>query len=195
MPHTQIFRDNISLAPYNHYLEHELNGLLRADNTIFNFIEAGSLDGIWYWDLENPEHEWMSPRFWITLGYDPSTKKHLTSEWQDIIHPDDLKIAVSNFEKHKADPKYPYDQEVRYLHRDGHTVWVRCRGLIIRNSMDEPIRMIGAHNDITKHKALELSLREKIAELELAQYQIKTQASELSQLHEAISSLKSFTEN
>lgn len=26
-----------------------------------------SLDGAWYWDLENPESEWMSPLFWEVL--------------------------------------------------------------------------------------------------------------------------------
>lgn len=58
----------------NNYLKSELYNLVQNDNSIFEFIQSGSLDGIWYWDLENPEQEWMSPKFWQTLGYDPEQK-------------------------------------------------------------------------------------------------------------------------
>lgn len=74
----------------NHRLYVELKEMLKSDERIFYFIENSSLDGLWYWDLEQPEHEWMSESFWATLGYDPSTKQHLSSEWQDIINPEDL---------------------------------------------------------------------------------------------------------
>jgi len=50
-------------------------------------------------ELENPENEWMSQRFWTILGYDPKEKKHLASEWQDLIHPDDLQDAIGNLKK------------------------------------------------------------------------------------------------
>ena len=40
----------------------------------------------------------MSPKFWETLGYDPKEKKHLSSEWQDIIFKEDLELANENFE-------------------------------------------------------------------------------------------------
>lgn len=132
-----------------HYLEDELYELVASDDSIFEFLQAGSLDGLWYWDLENPEHEWMSDRFWEVFGYDPAGKQHLASEWQDIINPDDLQVAIDNFEKHCQDPSHPYDQIVRYTHRDGSTVWVRCRGVAIRDEAGKPVRMLGAHNDVT----------------------------------------------
>ena len=68
------------------YLQRELYDLVKTDTGIFEFIQSGSLDGIWYWDLDAPEHEWMSPKFWETLGYKADEKKHLASEWQDIIN-------------------------------------------------------------------------------------------------------------
>ena len=110
----------------------ELKALIKSDDTIFNFLESASLDGMWFWDLENPDHEWMSPSFWTTLGYEPSSKAHLALEWHNIINQDDLKVALENFDKHCADPSYPYDQIVRYQHKEGHTVWIRCRGIADR---------------------------------------------------------------
>lgn len=144
----------------DNYLKRELYDRIQKDNKILEFIQEGSLDGVWYWDLENQENEWMSPRFWELFGYEPAEKKHNPAEWQDMINPDDLKTVLENFHKHLEDPSHPYDQEVRYRHKDGHTVWVRCRGLAIRDENGKPIRMLGAHNDLT-------SLKEKEAELEI----------------------------
>jgi len=136
-------------------LQAELEELVRTDATIFNFLESSCLDGIWFWDLENPEEEWMSPNFWRTLGQEPAEKKHLASEWQDLIDPDDLQLAFANFEAHCADPSHPYDQIVRYRHQNGSTVWVRCRGVVIRDAQGKPVRMLGVHTDISELKRQE----------------------------------------
>ncbi len=133
-----------------HYLKKELYELIKTDESIFDFIQEASLDGLWYWDLKNPEHEWMNPKFWVTLGYDPDDMPHKASAWQDIIYPDDLKLAADNAQKHCENPDYSYDQVVRYKHKNGNTVWVRCRGMAIRDEDGKAIRMLGAHNDVTK---------------------------------------------
>lgn len=148
------------------YLKDELYALIQTDPTIFEFLQAGSLDGIWYWDLGDQAQEWMSPRFWETFGYDPAEKEHLASEWQGMIHPEDLALAIENVQKHIADPDYPYDQVVRYTHQDGSTVWVRCRGLVIRDADGAPRRMLGAHTDITALKQAEEALVEKVLDLQ-----------------------------
>ncbi len=142
-----------------HYLEEELYDLVRRDRRLFEFLEVGSLDGIWYWDLENQSNEWMSPTFWNTFGYGPEEKRHDPEEWQDMIHPDDLTIVVENFRKHLKDPTHPYDQIVRYRHKNGSTVWVRCRGIAIRDERGRPVRMLGAHNEVTAFKESEEHLK------------------------------------
>ena len=101
----------------SHYLKEELYALISGTPAIFEFLQNGSLDGLWYWDLENPENEWLNARFWELLGYDAKEKKHLAKEWQDLINPDDLKLAIENLHKHCADPSHPYDQIVRYRHK------------------------------------------------------------------------------
>ncbi len=149
-----------------HYLERELHERVKKDQSIFEFLQQGALDGIWYWDIENPEAEWMSPRFWEVFGFDYKEMKHLASEWQDLINPDDLKVALDNFTKHCKDPSHPYDQVVRYRHKDGSTVWVRCRGIAIRDDTGKPIRMLGAHTDLTQLKRTEEELKKRTVELE-----------------------------
>jgi PAS domain S-box-containing protein len=143
-----------------HYLKEELYRLIRQDPRIFEFIDQGSLDGIWYWDIEHPENEWYSPGFCALFGYREGEFPPTSAWWQQNIHPDDLALTLANFKKHEADPRVPYDQVVRYRHRDGSTVWVRCRGLLIRDEAGKPIRMLGAHTDLTDLKRTEAALRQ-----------------------------------
>ncbi|OJJ10588.1 hypothetical protein BKI51_18785 [Alphaproteobacteria bacterium AO1-B] len=141
-----------------HYLEKEFFDRIQTDPELIIFLEDGSLDGLWYWDLQNPEHEWLSPRFKALFGYEEWEIPHESDWWQKNIDPEDLKKAVAAFEAHERDPDVPYDVEVRYRHKSGRIVWVRCRGKIIRDDTGTPIRMIGAHTDITALKAREAQL-------------------------------------
>lgn len=147
-----------------HYLEVELKELIRSNPDIFKFIGEEATDGIWFWDIENPEEEWMNANFWKTLGYDPNRMPHKSSAWQNIIHPEDLKVAFANFKKHCENPNHPYDQVIRYTHQFGKTVWIRSRGIAIRNKQGKPIRMLGMHQDISDLKNTQLKLK---AQLEL----------------------------
>ncbi|MBQ0733329.1 PAS domain S-box protein [Aquimarina celericrescens] len=148
------------------YLKRELYALIREEEQIFDFIQKSALDGLWFWDLEKPENEWMNPKFWTTLGYDPEEMPHQASAWQSIINQEDLAVALENFNKHCEDPHYPYDQVVRYQHKLGHTVWIHCRGIVIRDKKGKPYRMLGAHTDITKLKKTEIKLRRQISKYE-----------------------------
>lgn len=141
-----------------HYLKAELYGLVQQDQRIFEFLQQGSLDGVWFWDIENPEQEWLSPEFKALFGYQDNEIPNTSEWWQSNIHPNDLQLALDNFEKHLADPSHAYDQIVRYRHKNGSTVWVRCRGLAIRDEQGKPIRMLGCHQDVTALKEREQGL-------------------------------------
>jgi len=177
-------------AQQTHYLKEEFFTLLQTDIDIFHFLQEGSLDGLWYWDIEHPEHEWMDPQFWRLLGFNPDEKEHLASEWQDLINPEDLDIALANFNLHCQDPNHPYDQIVRYTHKDGSTVWVRCRGIAIRDDDGTPVRMLGIHNDLTAQKRVEEELRQKTKELEEANTQLQAKIEGLLPLLPICSSCK-----
>ncbi|MEM7622494.1 MAG: PAS domain-containing protein [Planctomycetota bacterium] len=62
-------------------------------------------------------------------------------------------------------PSYPYDQVVRYRRADGGVTWVRCRGLIIRDGSGRPVRMLGAHTDLTELKRREEEAKSREQEL------------------------------
>jgi len=99
------------------YLKKELYELIQSHESIFDFIQNSALDGLWYWDLENPEYEWMNAKFWTVLGYNPDEMPHKSAAWQDIINQDDLKLATEAFTKHCDNPNHPYDLIVRYTYK------------------------------------------------------------------------------
>lgn len=134
-----------------HYLRVELFQRMAEGPAFFDFLQRGSLDGVWFRDLSNPEQEWISPEFWRLLGFDPGEKQHLAAEWMNRMFEEDLKTVTENFERHLENPDYPYDQFVRFRHRKGHTVWVRTRGMAFRDpETGQPLRMLGVHTDLTR---------------------------------------------
>lgn len=163
----------MNLNKDDHYLKKELYELIKSDDSIFDFIQKSSLDGMWYWDLEKPENEWMNEEFWIVLGYDPMQMPHSPDAWQNIIFQEDLKVALDNFHKHLADANHPFDQIVRYKHKDGHTVWIRCRGMAIRGVDGKPLRMLGAHNEMTQFMQSQNKLARTYDEVEVERANIQ----------------------
>ncbi|WP_160114733.1 PAS domain-containing sensor histidine kinase [Aquimarina sp. AU474] len=155
---------DVDLAPDSkeNYLKKELYDLVKKDSAIFEFLQEAAIDGLWFWDLNIPENEWMNSKFWTTLGYDPSVMPHKASSWQDIIFKEDLQQVYANFSRHAEDPSHPFDQIVRYRHKQGHTVWIQCRGIILRDDQGKPRKMLGAHTDITKIKKAEEDLKQQI---------------------------------
>ncbi|WED26628.1 sensor domain-containing diguanylate cyclase [Vibrio sp. DW001] len=148
-----------------HYLEKELQKTLAQDPAIFQFLQTSCLDGVFFWDLENQEHKWMSDNFWKVLGYDPTSKQHLLSDWCEVINQEDMEQALNNFKLHCENPAHPYNQIVRYKHKDGSTVWVRCRGFALRDKNGKAIRILGAHTDVTQLKETEEDLKRRNEEL------------------------------
>lgn len=150
------------------YLQKELYDLVKKESNIFDFIQESALDGLWYWDLEKMEEEWMNSKFWTTLGYDPKLMPHKSNAWQHIINQEDLQSAFAKVQLHLANPGSTYDQIVRYTHKKGHTVWIRCRGMAIRDEEGKALRMLGAHTDVTELKQREEELK-KILDITMDQ--------------------------
>lgn len=140
------------------YLKNELYKLIQSDESIFDFIQNSLFDGFWYWDLEKPENQWINDRFWTMLGYNPDEMPPRPAAWQSLINQDDFKLAYANLTRHCENPNHPFDQIVRYIHKNGSTVWFRCRGMAIRDANGKPVRMLGANQDVTVLKRREEEL-------------------------------------
>jgi PAS domain S-box-containing protein len=179
---TSTMHGAVEPSESRHYLETELETLLREDKLMFEFFQHDVVDGLWYWDLVEQENEWMSQNFWRLFGYDPHLKEHKTSEWQDLIFPEDLEACKRNLKLHLRNPDFPYDQTVRYYHKNGSTIWVRCKGVAIYNAEGNPIRMLGCHIDLTRLMRKQQDLMSLKIRHEHAQRRLDEVESTLSQL-------------
>lgn len=124
--------------------------------SIQELILENSLAGYWDWNIKE-NTEYLSPTFKTMFGYQDHEMENSPDSWQKIIYEEDLPMVYDNFNKH-VDTKgaHSYDQIVRYHHKDGSTVWVRCKGEVIEWENDgSPVRMIGCHVDLTPEKRLE----------------------------------------
>ena len=162
------------------YLKKELYELIKTDDSILDFIMDSALDGLWYWDLEKPENEWVNARFWTILGYNPNEMSHKSSAWRDIINQEDLKLATDSFSKYLENPNHQYDQVLRYFHKNGSTVWIRCRGIVVRDKDGKPFRMLGTLQDISE-------IKNKKHELLQAKEQAEESESKIREISENIS--------
>ena len=97
----------------NLYLKDELYDLVKRDDSIFEFLQSGSLDGVWYWDMEKPDNEWLSPEFKALFGYEDHEVPNTAEWWQKNISPEDLPAVLERFEAHLKDPSVPYDRKLQ----------------------------------------------------------------------------------
>ena len=115
-------------------------------------------DGWWGWNAETNEN-YLSLKFKAMFGYDDHEMESSMDAWKNIMFPEDLKVVEKNLSDHiKEKGRSPFRQEVRYHHKDGHTVWVICRGKAILDSSGKFARIIGTHTDITALKEAESRL-------------------------------------
>lgn len=126
---------------------------LELQKKVLEMILESSTDGYWDWKIDE-DYEYMSKTFKNQLGYEENELENHPTAWQKLIYPDDLKKMMTEVEKHfESKGDYPFEVESRYKHKDGHTVFILCRGKVIEWSENgKPKRMVGTHIDITKLK-------------------------------------------
>ncbi|MFS4469035.1 chemotaxis protein CheB [Maribacter sp. 2210JD10-5] len=142
-----------------------------AQNKAFEQVLEGTMAG--YFDRNIKENtEYLSPTFKKMFGYEDHEMENTPESWQRIIHPDDLPAVLENFNIHldsKGD--VPFDNQVRYYHKDGSIVWVWSKGKVIEwDSKGNGIRMVGSHVNITSLKNYEDKLKESNQQLERFAY-------------------------
>ena len=158
-------------GPRDHRLRREFYECLRTSPAVAAFVGFDALDGLWFRDLETPDEEWLSPRLKEILGYAEDEAPNSTAWRLGRIFDADVRLVVDAFERHCADRDQPYDVTVRYRHKDGSTVWIRCRALALRDPSGRVVRMLGTHSDVSAIKRAEERVRamhEAVADMELS---------------------------
>ncbi len=137
------------------YLKQELYQLIKADESIFNFIQEFAIDGLWFYDFEKPENVFIDLKFWSILGYNALETITVAKNHEKSIYHGDIKIPFECFASLATNHNQNKQVIVRYNHKSDFIIWTNCVSKIILNNLGKPHRVLWAVNDITLGKQRE----------------------------------------
>jgi diguanylate cyclase (GGDEF)-like protein/PAS domain S-box-containing protein len=114
-------------------------------------------DGAWEWNLpQNKVH--YTPRWKQILGFAAGDLGDQSSEWLERVHPEERDALREEINVHLDQLTEALHSEHRLRHRDGHYIWMMCRGQALRDAAGKPTHLVGSHTDISGQKAAEQRL-------------------------------------
>jgi diguanylate cyclase (GGDEF)-like protein/PAS domain S-box-containing protein len=127
---------------------------LREQEQRWQLALAGTNDGIWDWNAVTGE-VFYSPRWKEMLGYGVDELPDTARVWEELVHPEDLPQARERIERHLRGESETYVAEYRIRRKDGEYIWILARAKAIFGEDGKPLRMVGAHADITERRQSE----------------------------------------
>ncbi len=95
------------------------------------------------------------------LGYTP--EEILDRPFQSVTHPDDLPASLDIMRRALAGEIDEWQMEKRYIHKDGHTVWVALNVAVVREPAGGAVYFLAQMRDVSDRKQTETLLRESEA--------------------------------
>lgn len=133
----------------------------------WKFALKNSNIGIWEFDAKLNK-VFFSDESKKIIGFKSEEFGCNPQDWNERVHPDDIKQYFKDFKDHLNGIKPLYINEHRVLCEDGTYKWISDKGKIIEKDKDgNAVRIIGTHVDITEQKENELANTELLKLLTL----------------------------
>ena len=133
----------------------EAEAQLRETEERWKLALDSSGDGVWDWHVQTGT-VFYSKRHQDMVGYGGDEIPQRASEFDQLIHPDDMDQAQQDRQAHFDGLTKTYRNERRVLCKDGSWKWLLSRGMVVsRDAQGAPLRMIGTHTDISERKRSE----------------------------------------
>lgn len=118
---------------------------------------TGASDGIWDWHVGKRQLYWTA-RVPELLGYANDEAFHRYQVLEQI-HPADQQNARTSFRTHLVGLSERLQLDVRMRCHDGGYRWFRIRGMALRDSQNNPLRVLGTLSDIHASMLAQQALR------------------------------------
>lgn len=119
--------------------------------------------GMWDYDAQEDKVYFSETSKKIIGVSDPFFGRNV-QDWNNLVHPDDKKKYLQDFQDHLNGKTAMYINEHRVRSSDGNYKWIRDRGKIVEWTNDnQPKRIIGTHTDITAQKQNEETISDSLS--------------------------------
>ncbi|WP_192820391.1 PAS domain S-box protein [Rufibacter sp. LB8] len=132
---------------------------LLQSNARYELVSKATSDAIWDWDLNTNDFYWSEGVEYL-FGYNVKELNQSQRTWSSNVHPADLSQTRAHINAALKSEDTHWEAEYRFKKANGDYAFVSDRGFIIRDTQQNPVRMVGAMQDITKQKQLEKLLKE-----------------------------------
>lgn len=123
--------------------------------------------GIWDYDVVNNRLIWDEAMYRL-YGITPKQFSGAYQAWESGLHPDDLLRGREEIQMALKGEK-EFDTEFRVIWPDQSVHYIKATGLVQRDALGTPLRMLGTNWDITDRKHTEAALKEVAEWLNRAQ--------------------------
>jgi diguanylate cyclase (GGDEF)-like protein/PAS domain S-box-containing protein len=123
----------------------------------FEVVVRATNDVVWDWNLVT-DQLWLNDNFCSVFGYAPAEVGAYLEAWTNRIHPEDVARVRHEIRGAIDRGDRVWTAEYRFRRKDGSYAVVLDRGLPLRDSAGQPVRMIGAMVDISDRKRAERKL-------------------------------------
>ena len=132
----------------------EAERALRESQNRLNGILDSILDVVWSVSPDFVRMHYINQSIERISGYPTSIFVENAHFWLDMIHPEDLPHVMQSL-KALSPEHCACETEFRIIRRNGEARWLHCRGHLVCDAQDRPLRIDGVATDITQRKQAE----------------------------------------
>ncbi|MBM7555739.1 sensor domain-containing diguanylate cyclase [Halanaerobacter jeridensis] len=132
--------------------------LEETKNRLEMAIEGANL-GLWDWNKNTGEIE-INDNWLEMLGYEDKEAVQTYQQWKSKIHPEDKKRVLKKLNQHTHGQDSYYESEYRLKTKSGNWKWIKAIGKVMeKDENDNPLRIVGIHQDIDDRKKAEEQIK------------------------------------
>lgn len=106
--------------------------LLSDDVKMQEFLDNEAFDGIWFWDLTNPNNIWLSKSLRKLLGFHKNEEFKLPGSWENLIPTNEIGKVCASFDKYLvSNESVPFEITIPFIKEKDQIIPLRCSAITV----------------------------------------------------------------